>query len=232
MLASYTLNESLNEPANVPQELTLFSKDGFVVGIVYLCGPKPSFGGVRPGEFIVLSQSRLEHQTSSEFAAGRAPDRKDWNSTNEKLHVQLMAARGHIERARREASDAGIRTQDPDPTEHSAPKAEWPCCSGRLSRKCCTESGSVDIKSVEEKIHKNYPNLVLESSVYSTYDSKVSREVPFDHDMFDKFKKWCLYNVMMIEWDSDDVASRTGIGVCHIDAFEQASPVRKRITLG
>ena len=77
MLTSYTLNESLNEPANVPQELTIFSKDGFVVGIVYLCGPKPGFGGVRPGEFIVLSQSRLEHQTSSEFTAGRAPDRKD-----------------------------------------------------------------------------------------------------------------------------------------------------------
>ena len=74
--------------------------------------------------------------------------------------------------------------------------------------------------------------MVLESSIYSAYDRKVSREVPFDRDMFDEFKKWCLYNVMMIEWDSDDVASRTGIGVCHIDAFEQANPVRKRITLG
>ena len=57
MLASYTLNESLNEPANVPQELTLFSKDGFVVGIVYLCGPKPSFGEARPGEFIVCHKA-------------------------------------------------------------------------------------------------------------------------------------------------------------------------------
>lgn len=108
-----------------------------------------------------------------------------------------------------------MRTQDPDSTEHSAPKAAWPCCSGRLSRNCCTEFGSIDIKSVEEKIHKNYPNLVLESSVSSAYDSKVSREVPFDRDMFDEFKKWCLYNVMMIEWDSDGVASRTGIGVPH-----------------
>ena len=124
MLASYTLNESLNEPANVPHELTLFSKDGFVIGIIYLYGPKPSFSRVRPSEFIVLSQSRLKHQKSSKFTAGRAPDRKDWNSADKKLHIQLMAARGHIERARREASDAGIRTQDPDPTEHTAPKAE------------------------------------------------------------------------------------------------------------
>src|SRR6266498_3241910 len=45
----------------------------------------------------------------------------------------------------------------------------------------------------------------------------------FDPNRYDLNICWCLYNVVMIEWQ-DDVAYRVGIGQVHIHAFDKASP--------
>lgn len=52
----------------------------------------------------------------------------------------------------------------------------------------------------------------------------------FDHTVYDKTKSWCLYNVMMVEWNGE-VASRIGLGIVHIDAFHQAQPKERKISL-
>jgi hypothetical protein len=54
---------------------------------------------------------------------------------------------------------------------------------------------------------------------------------PFDQGRYDPNICWCLYNVMMIEWQ-DGVAYRVGIGQMHIHAFDRASPQSHKILLG
>lgn len=53
----------------------------------------------------------------------------------------------------------------------------------------------------------------------------------FDHTRYDAEKFFCVYNVMLVEW-KEGVAYRLGLGWVHIDAFHQAFPERKFITLG
>ncbi|KAL2049735.1 hypothetical protein ABVK25_009958 [Lepraria finkii] len=52
-----------------------------------------------------------------------------------------------------------------------------------------------------------------------------------DQRRFDVSKPWCLYNVMLVEWEAQ-VAYRMGLGTVHIDAWAQAKPREKIITLG
>ena len=52
-----------------------------------------------------------------------------------------------------------------------------------------------------------------------------------DQRRFDISKPWCLYNVMLVEWEAQ-VAYRMGLGTVHIDAWAQAKPREKIITLG
>ena len=56
-----------------------------------------------------------------------------------------------------------------------------------------------------------------------------SREA-FDELRF-RPKPWCVYNVMMILRSDDYTANRIGIGVCHVDAFQQARPLMHRVYL-
>jgi len=53
----------------------------------------------------------------------------------------------------------------------------------------------------------------------------------FDTGKYDANRPWCMYEVMMIQWDGD-VAVRLGVGTCHVEVFHQAERVRKRIVLG
>lgn len=53
----------------------------------------------------------------------------------------------------------------------------------------------------------------------------------FDHTKYDAEKFFCVYNVMLVEW-KESVAYRLGLGWVHIDAFHQALPEKKFITLG
>ena len=52
-----------------------------------------------------------------------------------------------------------------------------------------------------------------------------------DQRRFDVGKPWCLYNVMLVEWEAQ-VAYRMGLGTVHIYAWAQANPREKIITLG
>ncbi|MCJ1278475.1 hypothetical protein MMC21_006292 [Puttea exsequens] len=52
-----------------------------------------------------------------------------------------------------------------------------------------------------------------------------------DQRRFYLSKPWCLYNVMLVEWEAQ-VAYRMGLGTVHIDAWAQAKPREKIITLG
>jgi hypothetical protein len=53
----------------------------------------------------------------------------------------------------------------------------------------------------------------------------------FDPQYYDANICWCLYNVLMVEWQGN-VAYRLGIGLVHIHAFDAAEPVKKRLLLG
>jgi len=53
----------------------------------------------------------------------------------------------------------------------------------------------------------------------------------FDQTRYDLNICWCLYNVLMIEWQ-DGVAYRLGIGQVHIHAFDEASPTWRKVLLG
>ena len=53
----------------------------------------------------------------------------------------------------------------------------------------------------------------------------------FDLQYYDANICWCLYNVLMVEWQ-DNVAYRLGIGLVHIHAFDAAEPVKNRLLLG
>ena len=54
---------------------------------------------------------------------------------------------------------------------------------------------------------------------------------PFDQGRYDPNICWCLYNVMMIEWQ-DGVAYRVGIGQVHVHAFDRVSSRSHKILLG
>ncbi|KAF2108014.1 heterokaryon incompatibility protein-domain-containing protein [Lophiotrema nucula] len=54
----------------------------------------------------------------------------------------------------------------------------------------------------------------------------------FDERLYDKAVPYCLFNVMMIEWDeAHEVAQRISIGRIHVDAFLEADPCMKSICL-
>lgn len=53
----------------------------------------------------------------------------------------------------------------------------------------------------------------------------------FDQTRYDLNICWCLYNVLMVEWQ-DGVAYRIGIGQVHIHAFDAASPKWHKMMLG
>lgn len=52
-----------------------------------------------------------------------------------------------------------------------------------------------------------------------------------DQQRFDVTKPWCLYNVMLVEWN-DGVAYCLGVGKVYIDAWAQSRPKKKIIILG
>jgi hypothetical protein len=54
----------------------------------------------------------------------------------------------------------------------------------------------------------------------------------FDYNKYDCSRKWCVYNVLMVEWQGN-VARRIGIGKVHVDAFDQSTEFRtKTVYLG
>lgn len=60
-------------------------------------------------------------------------------------------------------------------------------------------------------------------------DSK--RQCRFDRDRYDWQVPWCLYNILMVEWQ-DGIVYRTGVGTIHIHAFDNASLEWRKILLG
>jgi hypothetical protein len=69
---------------------------------------------------------------------------------------------------------------------------------------------------------------VLESEVDASkfsrrFSSTEDADYIFDPNRFDAGKKWCVYNVMLVEWIYG-VAYRLGIGRVHLDAFFEAKP--------
>jgi hypothetical protein len=65
----------------------------------------------------------------------------------------------------------------------------------------------------------------------NTYPTLQPDEELFDPIRYDHNICWCLYNVLMVEWQGQ-VAYRLGIGQIHIHSFDQASPRRMGIELG
>lgn len=53
----------------------------------------------------------------------------------------------------------------------------------------------------------------------------------FDQAVYDQNICWCLYNVLLLEWDGG-IAYRVGIGYLHIDAFDRANPEWMTVGLG
>jgi hypothetical protein len=49
-----------------------------------------------------------------------------------------------------------------------------------------------------------------------------------DTDEFDYRMPWCLYDVMLIE-KNNGISRRIGVGVVHVNAFLQESPVWKEM---
>ena len=82
--------------------------------------------------------------------------------------------------------------------------------------------------SIEEKIHAIYPDWELDD--LNVPDDVADRQSYFDYGTFD-FREKCCLNVMLVEWE-EGVAYRLGTGICHLDAFEQGSPVKREIVLG
>lgn len=82
---------------------------------------------------------------------------------------------------------------------------------------------------------KRFANWSQEHTPFEVQDDAPSDiwgpKYAFDHTRYDAEKFFCVYNVMLVEW-KEGVAYRLGLGWVHIDAFHQAFPERKSITLG
>lgn len=82
---------------------------------------------------------------------------------------------------------------------------------------------------------KRFANLSLEHAPFEVQDDAPSDiwgpKYAFDHTRYDAKKFFCVYNVMLVERE-EGVAYRLGLGWVHIDAFHQAFPEKKFITLG
>lgn len=82
---------------------------------------------------------------------------------------------------------------------------------------------------------KHFANWSLEHTSFKVEDDNPSDiwgpKYAFDHTRYDAEKFFCVYNVMLVEW-KEGVAYRLGLGWVHIDAFHQALPEKKFITLG
>lgn len=79
------------------------------------------------------------------------------------------------------------------------------------------------------------PDLLLDSDATTmeeqSFPDRPRGRAPFDQQRYDGEKAWCMYNIMLVEWIAN-VAYRVGVGKMHIDAWAQAEPTRKQITLG
>lgn len=80
-----------------------------------------------------------------------------------------------------------------------------------------------DEHETESEVHAQ-----LFSRPYSSWEDA---EYVFDKNHFDRETKWCIYNVMLVEW-TDGMAYRVGVGRVHIDAFFEAKPRWKHVILG
>ncbi|MCJ1425593.1 hypothetical protein MMC29_003493 [Sticta canariensis] len=82
---------------------------------------------------------------------------------------------------------------------------------------------------------KRFANLFREHAPFEVQDDAPSDlwgpKYAFDHTRYDAEKFFCVYNVMLVEWE-EGVAYRLGLGWVHIDAFHQTFPEKKLITLG
>ena len=81
---------------------------------------------------------------------------------------------------------------------------------------------------IEEKVRKIYPDWEVDD-LNVPFDV-AARQSFFDYVVFE-FRERCCLNVMLVEWRRD-VAYRLGIGICHLDAFEQGGIIERDIFLG
>ncbi len=81
---------------------------------------------------------------------------------------------------------------------------------------------------IEEKIQTIYPGLEVDD--LNVPDDVAAGQSFFDYGVFE-FRERCCLNVMLVEW-KEGVAYRLGVGICHVDAFEQGGAVTKDVVLG
>lgn len=197
------------------KDLLVFTADGFVSGMIYASDETPPPQPVQR-EFIVLSQTRLELQTSDTPASPEA-GKSAGRSMDGDLHQKLVDVRAYIESKVKEA-----QSHQPSKRRESRRAAATRPLSNSIG-------GMKNMQDLSDRINANYSDAL--ASPASDWDSYLPRDIPFDRTVFDEYRKWCLYNIMMIEW-RNGVAYRAGIGVCHIDVVEKSSMQLKRVVLG
>jgi hypothetical protein len=87
-----------------------------------------------------------------------------------------------------------------------------------------------DVPSSSRKEEHSEPEIDA-SKLSWPHSSKEEAKYIFDPSRFDTSKKWCIYNVMLVEW-IEGVAYRLELGRIHIDAFFEAKPWWKHVVLG
>ena len=128
-----------------------------------------------------------------------------------------------IVRTRHSLSPADIRARkgEPDGTVEN--------------RDAATADRSFDIKS---KPLEDYDDRLDETLEPAYFPDEVSmgeekNRLSFDRQRFDAYKPFCLYEILVVTWGADGIASRVGIGEMHMDAWAQEKDkTRKLIVLG
>jgi len=97
----------------------------------------------------------------------------------------------------------------------------------KLSQQTYSVGRSDPAWDVKEERYRGIPG----SAALNPQDPLGPEDEIFDQTAYDADVCWCLYNVLLVQWE-DNVAFRVGIGQVHIHAFDKAQPIWKSIKLG
>lgn len=91
--------------------------------------------------------------------------------------------------------------------------------------------GQLDEGPAPQSPEDDFKNIPDQVTLYPYSNCLRDKTDEFDARRYNRYKPWPLYNVMMIGWDNNGVASRIALGILHVTAFVQAKPMTKLITL-
>jgi hypothetical protein len=126
----------------------------------------------------------------------------------------------------------------PDPATMSATqRAQF--SSGRrefvvLSRASLESDPYADRDSLHQDLDRLAASLRMPRSFSASLEPSPAKSLDaaarFDNMVFYRSSPWCLFNVLMIEWD-EGVAQRVSVGRVHVGAFMAEGPVEREVVL-